>query len=680
MAHRGLKALSAESAVELANRSATGKALATVVLGLPSPEQGEDDDSPNVALGYLVYVRQGGFLVVLPVTEEIRNCLDAHGLQVGSAPAYKSGELDIETPRGRILGRESVDLVDLSLGLHRALCRCRSSSCFQRSSHPAVQGRGRDGQTIQEGLPASLANEWISSVMPQDIAQEYLTGEEFHGRCGRRRRAAGGCPSGCFQHRIRMSAALRARVKELEDLIKGKMAPPPVQACGATAKPAGKAPPLIPNPQTGQLGPADWVRLQRLAGPPLRAGAAETRRPAPTAAHQAADDMMHMLEQEAEAVAPAEEAINAVVGQGGDPIQQLLFAPASSEPSALGETHCTKACRSAGQHAGRLGQRKRQWRRIRSQRMHCSGHLRPNDAGCEQVGRSLRAERSQGARFSSRTSGQFIDAEVCGEETSCFRKQTDDIPGIPDGRRMGFGTWQQQPRVDGCRWESLDVSGTGVIRPRTSSISLAFDGSSRPPFQHPAVEQEEDRTFSIQQTGSGAVDCGESGICQGHRHAGKQDLGDEEGHEAKCRRRRGCRAEAKKTTKEPKSKVEVKGCRGEHFDQLGVGDGYETASAMSGSLDSFEAVSWAGTARASPCINPGDLPSSGPCDKPYPAADMSFRDPSSLPDFHNSNEVFNPIELAEMMCKQFWKCRTSLTAFAHRSIHPSCTVENYPLR
>ena len=589
-------------------------------------------------------------------------------IQVGGARHRNSSRSDSWTRVCRLGGFE--------LGLHRALCRCRSSSCFQRSSHPAVQGRGRDGQTIQEVcLRASKRVDQLGDASGHCSGVPH--GGRVYGRCGRRRRAAGGCPSSCFHTGSGVGgtssqgeraggfnqgqAGTTTGASMWSDCQAGRQSSsfdskPPDRSAGSrrlgSTSTACRA-------SASSRGSRDSTTCTNSCKPSSRrhdahAGARSRSRSSSRGSNQCSD----------------------WARRGSDPA--IAFCTASSEPSALGETHCTKACRSAGQHAGRLGQRKRQWRRIRSPRMHCSGHLRPNDAGCEQAGRDLRAERSQGARFSSRTSGQFIDAEVCGEETSCFRKQTDDIPGIPDGRRMGFGTWQQQPRVDGCRWESFDVSGTGVIRPRTSSISLAFDGSSRPSLQHPAVEQEEDRTFSIQQTGSGAVDCGESGSCQGHRHAGKQDLGDEKGHEAKCRRRRGCRAEAKKTTKEPKSKVEVKGCRGEHFDQLGVGDGYETASAMSGSLESFEAVSWAGTARASPYIDPGDLPSSGPCDKPYPAADMSFRNPSSLPDFHNSNEVFNPIELAEMMCKQFWKCRTSLTAFAHRSIHPSCTVENYP--
>lgn len=76
----------------------------------------------------------------------------------------------------------------------------------------------------------------------------------------------------------------------------------------------------------GQLSAADWVRLQRLAGPPPRAGAAETRRPNPTLDHQSADNVLHMMEQEVEETAPAEAAISAVMGQSADPIQQLLFA------------------------------------------------------------------------------------------------------------------------------------------------------------------------------------------------------------------------------------------------------------------------------------------------------------------------------------------------------------------
>ena len=114
MAHRGLKALSAESAGDLANKASVGRALATVVLGLPDAEEGVEEGTHNIAMGYLVYVRQGGFLVVLPCSEEVRLCLDTHGEEISSAPAYRVGELDIETPRGRPLGREDVDMVDLS--------------------------------------------------------------------------------------------------------------------------------------------------------------------------------------------------------------------------------------------------------------------------------------------------------------------------------------------------------------------------------------------------------------------------------------------------------------------------------------------------------------------------------------------------------------------------------------
>ena len=324
MAHRGLKALSAESAVELANRSASGRALSTVVLGLPAPEDGGEEDAPNIALGYLVYVRQGGFLVVLPVAEEIRSCLDNHGLQVSSAPAYKTGELDIETARGRGLGREQVDMVDMSwsfIGLFAASTALRG---FRDARVLQIKVGGEMGRPTK-GSACDMANDWISSMMPAEIAQEYLTGEEFEDG-DQDEELQADQPAVAVPVETPETAALRARVQELEQLMTAKPPVPAVQAVGATPKPAGKAPPLIPGPLQGQLSAADWVRLQRLAGPPPRAGAAETRRPNPTLDHQSADNMLHMMEQEVEETAPAEAAISAVMGQSVDPIQQLLFA------------------------------------------------------------------------------------------------------------------------------------------------------------------------------------------------------------------------------------------------------------------------------------------------------------------------------------------------------------------
>ena len=94
--------------------------------------------------------------------------------------------------------------------------------------------------------------------------------------------------------------------------------------------------------------------------------------------------------------------------------------------------------------------------------------------------------------------------------------------------------------------------------------------------------------------------------------------------------------------------------------------------------DSFEAVSKAHSTRALSSSVPEVSSSSGPCDN-SPKITPKFRQSSEpLPNFHKPDVVFSPIELAEQICKQFWVCRTALTAFAFRSINPSCTVESNP--
>ena len=163
-------------------------------------------------------------------------------------------------------------------------------------------------------------------MMPEDIAQEYLTGEEFLEEAEEEVELQPVQDPADQTAGSAETEALRARVLELENLMKASGTLPQTQSVGATAKPAGKAPPLFPGPQPGQLSQSDWTRLQRLAGPPPRAGAAETRRPAPTTSHRGADNALHLLEQEAEANAPVEEAITTAMAQSGDPIQQLLFA------------------------------------------------------------------------------------------------------------------------------------------------------------------------------------------------------------------------------------------------------------------------------------------------------------------------------------------------------------------
>ncbi len=61
-----------------------------------------------------------------------------------------------------------------------------------------------------------------------------------------------------------------------------------------------------------------------------------------------------------------------------------------------------------------------------------------------------------------------------------------------------------------------------------------------------------------------------------------------------------------------------------------------------------------------------DSPPDSPTDNPH----------AGLPDLSSPSRVFNPIRLAEVLCRQFWSCPSALTAFAKQSMHDSCTVDS----
>lgn len=489
MAHRGLKALSAESAVELANRSASGRALSTVVLGLPAPEDGGEEDAPNIALGYLVYVRQGGFLVVLPVAEEIRSCLDNHGLQVSSAPAYKTGELDIETARGRGLGREQVDMVDMSwsfIGLFAASTGVRG---FRDARVLQIKVGGEMGRPTK-GSACDMANEWISSMMPAEIAQEYLTGEEFEDE-EQDEELQADQPAVAAPMETPETAALRARVQELEQLMKAnsKTSGEGSTVDSGTYARAAECSGLGATPAFGWTTTKSRSSRNSEAKPHL--GSPKCRQCVAYDGTRGGGDCSGRGSNQCSD------------GSECRPHSAVAFCSASSESGAAGKVDGSKACRPTGQHAGRVGQRRRQWK-LWCARLHSSGLLRADYDGCDQACRDLRAERHEGVGFSPREGRRILDAEVRGTENASAGESLDDLCGFHDGRCLVAGAFQQQPRAHGHCWQGFDVPGTSSFGSRSASTSLVAHRPSRPSVQPSAVQQKEDRTISLQQTGGSA--------------------------------------------------------------------------------------------------------------------------------------------------------------------------------
>ena len=306
--------LSRESALELATSSANSKGLAIVVLPFSGGEEG--DVQTRFAMGHMVYSRAGGFLLIFPAEEELRDVLLALEPPEGSdAPAIFACEVDMETPRGRPLGTAQGYLVDIPNELIGKFC-----------SAPTARGRGLGPtNTIQfivddamarpvKASAFTKADGWIAGEMDHDTAQDYLTGEEYP-------ELEEVQPGSTVDVQ-----ALQQRIQELEGLVQHQQSVPVRDVPnGPSGVARSKAPPLFQqNPSQG-LSAADWERLQRLAGsPPPRVASAEQRRGPLEGAVTEQENLFAHLDREAEDEQQVDLAIAAA--QTGDPMQQMMLA------------------------------------------------------------------------------------------------------------------------------------------------------------------------------------------------------------------------------------------------------------------------------------------------------------------------------------------------------------------
>ena len=322
MASRAMRALSRESAGELAQASASGKGLAVVVLPFTAIEEEISED--RFVLGHMVYARQGGFMLVFPIAEAVQVALFELD-QRGHAEGIVSTEVEVEleTPRGRPLGPSAALLVDVPAEMINHFCN--STAARTKGMVPANTIQFLVEGTMARPTKASVfaqADVWISSSMDPGTAQEYLTGEEEL-EPAEDPAVANGLPGGVSE--------LQARVRELELLLhqQGHSAAAPQPAIAAS--PAGvarsKAPPLFNTASPSGMTTAEWNRLQHLAGsPPPRVAAAEQRRSnvLPTVAEQ--DNLLAQLEKEAEDPGQVEQNLGATEVSGNTSLHRVMLA------------------------------------------------------------------------------------------------------------------------------------------------------------------------------------------------------------------------------------------------------------------------------------------------------------------------------------------------------------------
>lgn len=316
-----VRALSRESALELARASADGRGLSVVVLPFSIVE--EDGVQQRFALGHMVYARPGGFMLVFPSRDALQVALfelDHYGHPEGLLT--RDCEVEMEKPRGRSLeASEAAFLVDVPTEMIGHFCN--SAAARSRGMVPSNTIQFLVETTMARPTKASTfaqADAWIASSMDPETAQEYLTGEELLEEDVQP--LQNGVPATEVEN-------LQARIQELEQMVQQQAAA--TQAAQGTVAPSpitvarAKAPPLFGATTSGALTPAELSRLQQLAGsPPPRVAGAERRRSAVPELVVEQDNILAQMEKEAEAQDQVENSLDAL--QQGGSLHQVMLA------------------------------------------------------------------------------------------------------------------------------------------------------------------------------------------------------------------------------------------------------------------------------------------------------------------------------------------------------------------
>ena len=252
-----------------------GRPLPMLFLLLGDVPSDEEGARLRLVQAVLLKARENGFLVGLPVTDEVVKFVEGLTTEDGEDMALcLKATAEFETNRGRRLGPMEVLLVDLPWAGTVYLSRARS-----------MRGAGRDYELtafVLDGVnarpvPVSILDRvraWISAEMVLDTAAEYQTGEEEvpeeePAEDLQKAAAASEGPS-----RLEY-ASLLARLEAMEARARA-----PAQAAPVQPRNGGQ---LFGATAAG-LDDAAWERLKALAGaPPRKVRAPEPQVPEPGA-------------------------------------------------------------------------------------------------------------------------------------------------------------------------------------------------------------------------------------------------------------------------------------------------------------------------------------------------------------------------------------------------------------
>ena len=288
-----------------------------------------------VATCYPLLCRENGFMLLVPKTEEVTAALQGVASLCSAEPATWEGEVDLITVRGRLLGKQECQLVDLTWDYVPHLCKALVLRGAAKQSTQVVhfQLGGASGRPVAQSA-LSLADQWITAGLGLDpeSAQEYLTGEELvrDDDPDLASPSAPGSQAGGDGH-------LQARIKVLEEQLAGlhqavstqprAQARLPLGGLQASHAKHGQEQQLF-SAQGSALRPEELARLQQLAGaPPGRLQTAVAKQP-PAAERQVA--VLDGLQAEAEKEVLADPDAHLLdLGldpmQVTDPVQRLLL-------------------------------------------------------------------------------------------------------------------------------------------------------------------------------------------------------------------------------------------------------------------------------------------------------------------------------------------------------------------
>ena len=290
--------------------------LPALFLVLPAKEDG----TGLRVTAFLVRIRSGGFMVVLPDFVEVTQFLREQCTSDGSeACAIYPTEVLMETPRGRVLADGPCILVDLVWEMVALFMRAhplRSSSTFELLRFALNDQPCRPRRS-------AVAEQWIHEVMDDDTAGDYVTGlSEEELLVEEDPAGAGGDGS------VHLDA-LQRRVSELEAVLR--------QQSPAAATPLARRPATSVTPSRGVLFdgaraiPNTEPREEALARLRSLAGAAPMRFCAHEQAQRAQrpEQVLESLQQEegleALETGELEEGTRDLEATVQDPVQRMLL-------------------------------------------------------------------------------------------------------------------------------------------------------------------------------------------------------------------------------------------------------------------------------------------------------------------------------------------------------------------